>query len=327
MKPYQFDDFKNNSTWLIFRLDSQIAEGPIDFYMVMDLPSGDVVTFVITETVLTQSQANKLLKEAKILCVNLPNRIIIERGDPAEPLIRKATDKLGLRFEAINSFYLEDLTAPIKQSFGEHFYSPSSIGYSHARENADDLDQECLKKMIPDSYDPCTCASGKKYKFCCKKIFTEIMEAMVAAEDGDYTTALKWIDKAKLLVGETAEVLCRESIVYSYFDDEKSDELLVQCLSINPNHPRAHYIRGLTMKQNGDLKGSINAYQTAIRHYPASDVYHLNETYNNLGSAFYENGNIEEAKSAWEKALLYLPSDKTTRRNLAEFINNRRTGN
>lgn len=324
MKPYQFDDFNMNSAWLIFRLDSQIIDGPIDFYMVMDLPSGDIVTFETTETVLTQSQANKLLKEAKIKGVNLPNRIIIARGDPAESLLRKATDKLGLAFEAIASVYLEDLTAPIKQSFGEHFYSPSAIGHSHACEDTDDLDRECLKKMIPDSYDPCPCASGKKYKFCCKKVFSEIMEAMVAAEEGDYITALKWIDKAKSLVGETAEVICRESIIYSYFDGKKSNELLAQCLSINPNHPRAHYLIGLMMKQSGDLEGAIIAYKTAISHYPSSDVFHLNEVYNNLGSAFYENGNIEEAKSAWEQALLYLPSDKTTRRNLAEFIHNRR---
>jgi tetratricopeptide (TPR) repeat protein len=326
VKPYQFDDFNKNSAWLIFRLDSAITDGPIDFYMVMNLPSGDIVTFETTETVLTQSQANKLLKEAKIKNVNLPNRIIITSGDPAEPLLRKAADKLGLAFEAIASVYLEDLTAPIKQSFGEHFYSPSSIGHSHAREDTDELDQECLKKMIPDSYDPCPCASGKKYKFCCKKIFAEIMEAMAAAEEGDYTTALKWIDKAKSVVGETAEVICRESIVYSYFDGKKSNDLLAQCLSINPNHPRGHYLIGLMLKESGDIEGAVAAYQTAIRHYPPTDVFHLNEVYNNLGSAFYVGGNIEEAKSAWEKALLYLPSDKTTRRNLAEFIHTRRTG-
>jgi tetratricopeptide (TPR) repeat protein len=152
------------------------------------------------------------------------------------------------------------------------------------------------------------------------------MEAMVAAEEGDYTTALTWIDKAKSVVGETAEVICRESIIYSYFDNKKSNDLLAQCLSINPKHPRAHYLIGLMLKESGDIEGAVTAYQRAIHHYPPTDVFHLNEVYNNLGSAFYSGGNIEEAKSAWEKALLYLPSDKTTRRNLAEFIHNRRTG-
>lgn len=42
--------------------------------------------------------------------------------------------------------------------------------------------------------------------------------------------------------------------------------------------------------------------------------------YNNLDSAFYESGGRARAKSAWEKALLYLPSDKMIRQNLAKFI-------
>ena len=48
--------------------------------------------------------------------------------------------------------------------------------------------EECAKKMIPDSYDLCPCASGKKYKFCCKKIFVEIMECLIYIEN--YSTVL-----------------------------------------------------------------------------------------------------------------------------------------
>ena len=149
---------------------------------------------------------------------------------------------------------------------------------------------------------------------------------MVAAEDGNYAEALKWIDKAKSVVGETPEVLCREAIVYSYFDSEKSEDILKQCLSVNPYHPRAHYVRGLTLKEQGDLQGAIKAYETAIENYPESDHYHLNETYNNLGTTFHAIGDLARAKIAWEKALLFLPSDKTARDNLAHFIYHRPIG-
>lgn len=57
----------------------------------------------------------------------------------------------------------------------------------------DDLDYENAKRSIPDSYDLCSCASGSKYKFCCKRIFGEIVNAMVAAEEGEFEEALKWI--------------------------------------------------------------------------------------------------------------------------------------
>ena len=45
--------------------------------------------------------------------------------------------------------------------------------------------------------------------------------AMGASEEGRRAEALEWIAKAKEIVGETAEVLCREAIVYSYFDQPK----------------------------------------------------------------------------------------------------------
>ena len=46
---------------------------------------------------------------------------------------------------------------------------------------------------------------------------------MVAAEDGDKSEALKWIEKAKTLVGETSDVLCREAIVYSFLHHDDAN--------------------------------------------------------------------------------------------------------
>jgi hypothetical protein len=323
---YHLTDFSPQDAWLVFRLDTQIKDQPVDIYMIMDLPSTLILTLATVETELSQKQADQLLKEAKMKNNKIPRRLILATGDPAESVLRKSAKSLHIGFDSVPSPYLEDLTAPFKEEFGKEFFSPSAFGYAYLKEGVDELDRESLKHMVPDSYDSCHCASGKKYKFCCKRIFGEMMESMVAAEDGNYLEALKWIDKAKSVVGETAEVLCREAIVYSYFDFEKSEEILKQCLSVNPHHPRAHYIRGLTLKEQGDLQGAIKAYKIAIANYPESDHFHLNETYNNLGTTFYAMGDLTGAKIAWEKALLFLPSDKTARDNLSYFIYHRPIG-
>jgi Tfp pilus assembly protein PilF len=146
------------------------------------------------------------------------------------------------------------------------------------------------------------------------------MEAMVAAENGNISAALSWIEKAKAIVGETAEVVCRESVVYSFCDTKKSNELLEKCLAIDPKHPRAHYLQGIRLAKEGNLQGAIQAYETAIAHYPKTDVFHLNEVYNNLGGIFYKMKNYDQARTAWEKALLYLPSDRMAQDNLRDFI-------
>lgn len=179
---------------------------------------------------------------------------------------------------------------------------------------------QAAQQMLPDSYDFCSCASGKKYKFCCKPIFREIVMAMNEAEEGHAKAGLEWIKKAREVVGETAEILCREAIVYNYTDKQKFRELLKDCLERYPNHPRANYVHGLELKQEGKLQEAAIAYQKAIDSYPKTDHYHLNETYNNLGSVLHDLKDYGAAKAAWEQAVVLLPSDRVAKENLVNCI-------
>lgn len=319
MKIYNDSMLDASSAWVIVRLDAQIKNQPIDIYMVLDVSTDMLLAQEIAENELLPNQANELINNALEKTNNrLPSQILLTKSDPAELVLKNAAQAIGVVFKSVPAASLERFIAPIKQSFGQMMYSPSSMAY--VDDNCNDSDREECKSMIPDSYDPCPCGSGKKYKFCCKKIFCEMIHAMTAAEDGNITEALKWIEKARVIVGTTAEILCREAIVYSFFDEAKGAELIEKCLALHPSHPRAHYIRGINLKDNGQVREAIIAYETAIKLYPASDHYHLNETYNNLGSAWYALGNLAQAKLAWETALLHLPTDKMAQRNLNECI-------
>jgi tetratricopeptide (TPR) repeat protein len=150
--------------------------------------------------------------------------------------------------------------------------------------NSAKSEEEQARLMIPDSYDLCPCASGKKYKFCCKVIFREVIEAMAASEDGDFTGALAWMDKAKEKLGETAEVLCRYAIIHHHKPENIWIGYLNRALEANPKHPRTHYIFGIHFKEKGELDKAALSYETAIANYPATDKFHLNETWNNLGT-------------------------------------------
>ncbi len=316
----QYDDFAENDAWLVFRLDTQVAKQSVDVYMLMELPGGAIVGHESAPELLREQQASDLLMLGKSKKARLPRRLMLVKGDPAESAFLGVCAKHSVRLEIVPAPHLEDILAPIKKSFGEHFYAPSTLGYAHIEESADELDRESAKHMVPDSYDPCSCASGKKFKFCCKPVFRELLGAMMEVERGRPTQALQWIAKAKTIGGETAEILCRESIVLSCTDPVKSEEVLAKCLEMNPNHPRASYIKGITLKDRGDFSGAIASYERAIANYPKTDRYHLNEAYNNLGTAYYELGKMKEAKATWEQALVLLPSDKTVRANLMEFI-------
>ena len=318
MKIYHFSDFEKNEALLLFRFDVKLDDNFVDLYMLMHLPSGRILAHDIIELDISQKNIDTLLKQAA-KHGKIPDRILLTKGDAAEPFLNKLSARFSFKLETVPAISINHMLADIKQSFGSQFPTTSGIGFE-SHHHDDEIDLATVKKFIPDSYDPCPCASGKKYKFCCKKIFEEITNAMVAAEDGHQHEAIKWIEQAKARVGETSEVLCREAIVYSFFDQNKSVILLEKCLSLYPNHPRAHYIQAIFLVEQADFEGAIREYKAAITNYPETAHYHLNEAYNKLGTIFYKLGRLNDAKSAWEKALIYLPSDKITQQNLQKFI-------
>jgi tetratricopeptide (TPR) repeat protein len=321
MKQYKFEDFRESGAWCVARMDTQVKDKPVDIYLLMDLPSGLVLAHEAVDDPngATSVHVKSLFSQARVQRSS-PKRLLIAKGEPAIRHFEKEATLYGMATEEVPGPYLEPLLAPLKESFGQHFYSTSSLPYAGLEDWADEDDKESARHFVPDSYDPCPCASGKKFKFCCKPGFGEIMAAMAAAQRGFQNAAIQHISRAKQILGETAEVLARESVVQTYVDPKKAMETLDRALKVNSLHPRANYMRGIDCKLRGDLDGAIAAYQIAISNYPKTDRYHLNEAYNNLGTAFFEKGETVLAKSAWEQALVLLPSDKMVRQNLLEFI-------
>lgn len=318
MKSYKSQDFVENPAWFVFRVDAQIQRQMMDIYLVMDLPSEMILGHTIVEDTISAQQLEQLMRQTQKY--QLPNRILLAHGDPVQEHLTQLCKQLGVALEMVPAPYLDQLTSEVKQDIARQFFSPSSIPYTvpeNELEECEDISKEDFLRSIPDSYDPCPCNSGAKYKFCCKKIFREVAEAMVALEDEGLSAALKWIEAARKIVGNTAEVLCREAIVYNYYDPNKAKNLIEECITKFPNYPRAYYIRGIDLKGQNKLPEAIKAYQTAIELYPKSDSYHLNEAYNNLGTALYESGDMDGAKSAWERALFIFPSDKRVKYNLS----------
>jgi hypothetical protein len=321
MTKLQYQDFLPKDSWLIFRLDTQVADKSADVYMLMELPCGEILSSEVTiDEELTPDQLQDFLQKAYAKKGYWPKKVLVLKNDPIENALKELSLPPHFKTEPHPASTLEDLIAPVKESFGEFCFSPSSLFYSHARDDVDADEIESAKQSIPDTYAPCPCASGKKYKFCCKPIFREIIGAMAEAEEGRKSEALKFIQEAKKRVGETAEVLCREAIVHSFFDEVEFDRLLIRCLDKFPNHPRGNYIKGLNLRMKGRFPEAITFYKKAIDNYPKTDRFHLNEAYNNIGTVYYELKKYKKAKESWEQALFLLPSDRMVKHNLHDCI-------
>lgn len=307
MKKYSCDQFKPNEAWVVFRVDIEAEDQPqpVDIYILMDVFSSYVFGQVFASGELPDSEeVGNLMKHAFSMKNNWPRIFFFPKLDPAEQIFKAYCKKQGIPFKVEPLVCFENIIAHFKKSFSENFYSPMSMP----------------QILVPDSYDPCWCASGLKFKFCCKRIFKEISSAMIAADDGNFEEALEWMEKAESKVGQTAETLCRYAVVFSFFDQSKSDEYLKRCLEKSPIHPRANYIMAINLNEKGDLNGAVKAYKKAIENYPKTDTYHLCEAWNNLGVTYYNMENYAEAKNAWETALLYLPEDEMAMNNLNDLI-------
>ncbi len=309
----------SENLWAIFRFDAQITEEPanVDIYMILDTAQNLLLAHQITLTELSQEDVKQLIDQAKEKAK--PNKLVITKGDPAEALVSQVAKQMAIPFEAVSAQFINDLTHVAMEGLGQAMGGVRSTMHSLKGDEYASHDQEeieAAKLAIPDSYDPCPCASGKKYKFCCKSILNEITNAMCLAEEGNFPEAFRFIEQAKNKVGETPEVICREAIICSFFDEKKYLERLLACLKVNPKHPRAHYLLGLTAAHKGLYDDAIEHYTNAIDFYPPTDHFHLNEAYNNLGVVYKEMGSHDLAREAWQKALLYAPHDSYTKRNL-----------
>lgn len=312
----QHNQFRVNEAWIACRLQTldTVAGDPVDIYILLDAASGYIFGhLLVLDEIPSAPEAQALFAKAYEMKRQWPTKLIAAKLDPALKIFQAQADAAGFSLEVVPAPYLEDIVGPIQESYDTFTGKGAPV-------RGDSTGEPHARSLVPDSYDPCPCASGKKFKFCCKPIFREIIEAMCAFEEGRRAEAIRCLDKARRKVGETAEVLCRYAIVYSRDSEAEFHRYIQRALEKNSNHPRAHYLLGLDHSEHGRLKDAAAAYERAVECYPATDKYHLNETWNNLGNVYYRDNRIQKAKGAWEKALTYAPRDEVARRNLREFI-------
>jgi Tfp pilus assembly protein PilF len=305
-----------NDMWIIHREEIEtIKDGNCDVYVLLDAVTKHCVGMLTSRELPSSLEVIELIRGATRKYVATPKSIAILKSDPLAEVVVAISKGLNVTPEVLTSKEISPLVEEFVKSF-----RGLKTGKDPSTMEKESISKDEIQAFTPQTYGPCPCASGEKYKFCCQKIFKHIANAMVEAECGSLNKALASMKEAEDKVGPTAEVLCRYGICWSFFDRSKSDEYFKRSQATNPNHPRTNYILGIEAREKRNFEEAIRYYQKAISNYPTEDKYHLNETYNNLGTAFYELGNYKDSKDAWEKALVLLPSDRVVIGNLIECI-------
>lgn len=109
-----------------------------------------------------------------------------------------------------------------------------------------------------------------------------------------------------------------------YTIEGKTDDAkrwLDRVFSIDSNYPLALYELGVLYGRKQEWEKAIEAYESAIKHFPETAKNDIADTYQNLGCALWETRRRDEALNAWKTCLNYNPNQKYAKRNLKEFTN------
>lgn len=127
--------------------------------------------------------------------------------------------------------------------------------------------------MSIDSYDPCPCNSGKKYKFCCHSIGDEISKISHLHETHQTATALQLLDRLKKNhPDQPLSYITEAQILMAERRFEDALKPLEQCLEHDPDHPAAHSLLATSTFLAQGYKQAQKAIYTALQKCAAVDI-------------------------------------------------------
>ncbi|MFZ4715456.1 MAG: SEC-C metal-binding domain-containing protein [Bacteriovoracaceae bacterium] len=177
-----------NDLWIIHREEvSTTQDGVCDAYAILDADNGHCFGIEMSKDLPSSSKIIALIKTANAKANAIPKAIGILKSDPLTPVIEAICNGMKIPFQVFTKKEIAPFVSDFSNSFRSDFLGRGTPT----------PDQKEAEAFIPQTYDPCPCASGQKYKFCCQKIFKEITHAMVASQEGNLKAALTFMDEAE----------------------------------------------------------------------------------------------------------------------------------
>ena len=135
--------------------------------------------------------------------------------------------------------------------------------------------------MSTDPYASCPCGSGKKFKWCCQEIHSEIDRAFEQHNSGQHEAALQTIARVVAAHPDSAEAWGGKLEILSLNEKpEEAEQSLDKAFAVNPSYPFGFLLRGLFRQQEGEVIGSLMLFRKASEAFAADahdQLAYLNE--------------------------------------------------
>jgi tetratricopeptide (TPR) repeat protein len=134
--------------------------------------------------------------------------------------------------------------------------------------------------MSLESYTPCPCGSGKKFKWCCEPIYKEIDRAFTQEGEGQHEVAARIMAEIVARHPTNPEAWGRQAQLLLAHDKlEEAEQALEKAFAINPNYPFGLLLRARLRFSEGEIAGSLLLARRAADAYDPDAKDQLAEVY------------------------------------------------
>lgn len=172
-----------------------------------------------------------------------------------------------------------------------------------------------------DPYSYCPCGSGKKLKFCCQDLASEMQRIHEMLEGGQRAAALEYIESLEKKFPDRAYLVTTKALLQSILgSDDKAAATLEDFLSRNPGHPVALAEQAVvTAARHGALAG-IQPLQRALEASSEAMSGRVVAAISRLGEMLLMEGRVAAARGHFVLAYSLNPQDEMSLQLLARFF-------
>lgn len=169
--------------------------------------------------------------------------------------------------------------------------------------------------MALDPYEPCTCGSGKKFKWCCQPIFVNINRAWEQEAAGQHDAALRLMEEVVREHEGNPEAWGQKArLLYNQGKVEEAERDLQKAFDLNPNYPAGLLLRAHIRFQEGETRGALLLARRAIEAYHTDARPYLAEAYLLIFECEMRMNRPVAARAALRLVLRFAPGEEEVRK-------------
>lgn len=169
--------------------------------------------------------------------------------------------------------------------------------------------------MAQDPYEPCTCGSGKKFKWCCQPIFVHINRAWEQEASGQHDAALRLIDEVVREHEGNPEAWGQKArLLFTQGKTEDADIALQKAFDLNPNYPAGLLLRASIRFHEGETPGALMLARRAAEAYHSDARPYLAEVYLLIFECEYRLNRPLAARTALRLVMRFAPGEEEVRK-------------